>query len=94
MPPSRERALTRHVTRETEAMRLRNNACEECGYKGPRRHYNWAHIVPVRKRNRTGRSQTASNATWWAYVRNCRLLCLLCHADETEMQRARKWSAP
>lgn len=78
----------------------RGGACEQCGCVGGAGDpfFQWAHMVAVkgarRARANYALSANSTDAEWAAEVAKCRFLCLLCHADETQAQRAEGWAAP
>lgn len=68
--------------------------CEQCGRPGPYHHFEWAHQV-TRASNpnlmQINKLRRYSDRVFAFQVKFARFLCRLCHADETEEQRANNW---
>lgn len=90
-----QRRERRHATRVAQEIERRGGACEVCRRTGPRHHFQWAHVEPVRndRKARMRMLACASNTQFAAEVSRTRWLCLLCHADETVAQRAAGWKS-
>ncbi len=101
MPKTDLKALyARGLKREEEEME-RRGGCEVCRRKGPKHHFNWAHKIPLRRGTLTTtalelrRLRTNMNQrTWERACSQVRLLCLICHANETVEQRNNNWLPP
>ncbi len=77
--------------REALEIERRGGKCQQCGYRGPRYHFEWAHIEPVRTDRRI-KLLYCTNRAFFREMALVRYLCLFCHAEETVLQRARGWS--
>lgn len=74
--------------------------CTRCGHVGPYCHFHWAHwkrgTVPLDKH---GKRRYVGKMVHWAsaeriraYLDDCRLLCALCHNEETSNEEDAKWA--
>lgn len=61
----------------------RGGACQECGLRSHYGHYEWAHVRRDTKRANIAHLYNAAEDVLRAELAKCRLLCRLCHADET-----------
>lgn len=67
-------------------------ACQQCGRRGPYCWFEWAHVTRASKFRQVSALYLRGPAAVLAEIEKCRLLCCLCHKEETAREEDRDWA--